>query len=170
MPEIMEVVERFVVPDLPKIELPSEDGLPFESNWHRIQINLLIDCTRQHWRGQTNFFAGGNMFIYYSTRQARTRDYKGPDFFVVKQCRQQGPSRMDRLGRRGPLPQRYPRIAIAQYCFRRPGFQEGFVRADIQDAGIFLLRPGHSNPAGLAARSSPDLRTSESGRERAFLQ
>jgi Uma2 family endonuclease len=28
-------------------------------------------------------FAGGNMFVYYSLEQARKRDYKGPDFFVV---------------------------------------------------------------------------------------
>ena len=73
-----------MVPDLPKIELPSEDGLPLESNWHRIQINQLVDSVRQHWRGQTDFFAGGNMFLYYSMQQVRSRDYKGPDFFVVK--------------------------------------------------------------------------------------
>lgn len=55
-----------------------------ESNWHRIQINLLVDNVRQHWRGRADFFAGGNMFIYYSLRQVRDKDYKGPDFFVVK--------------------------------------------------------------------------------------
>jgi len=84
MARIIEVVERIMVPDLPTIALPCEDGVPLESNWHRLQINLLIDSIRQHWRGQTDFFAGGNMFIYYSARQVRNRDYKGPDFFVVK--------------------------------------------------------------------------------------
>jgi Uma2 family endonuclease len=84
MPRIIEVVERIFVPDLPQIELPSEDGSPLESNWHRIQINLLVESVRQHWRGQTDFFVGGNMFIYYSVQQVRTREYKGPDVFVVK--------------------------------------------------------------------------------------
>jgi Uma2 family endonuclease len=84
MPQFIEVVERIMVPDLPTIELPSEDGLPLESNWHRIQINQLIESVRQLWRGQTDFFAGGNMFLYYSMQQVRNRDYKGPDFFVVK--------------------------------------------------------------------------------------
>lgn len=80
----IEVVERILVPEPPKIELPSEDGLPLESNWHRAQINLLVESVRQIWTGRTDFFVGGNMFVYYSLRQARNRDYKGPDFFVVK--------------------------------------------------------------------------------------
>lgn len=84
MAHIIEVVERIMVPDFPTIDLPSEDGVPLESNWHRIQINQLIDSVRQLWRGKTDFFAGGNMFIYFSLQQVRNRDYKGPDFFVVK--------------------------------------------------------------------------------------
>src|SRR5205809_7301519 len=84
MPRIVEVVERIIIPDVPQIELPSEDGLPLESNWHRIQINLLVESVRQYWRGGMDFFAGGNMFLYYSVQQVRNRDYKGPDFFVVK--------------------------------------------------------------------------------------
>ncbi|HKZ82434.1 MAG TPA: Uma2 family endonuclease [Anaerolineae bacterium] len=84
MSRVIEVVERYIVPDIPEIDLPGEDGIPLETNWHRIQINLLVDSTRQHWHGRTDFFAGGNMFIYYSLRQARSKDYKGPDFFVVK--------------------------------------------------------------------------------------
>src|SRR5438876_5058676 len=84
MTHIIEVVERIIVPDTPTIELPTEDGLPLESNWHRSQINLLIDSVRQLWTGRTDFFTGGNMFVYYSMQQVRNRDYKGPDFFVVK--------------------------------------------------------------------------------------
>ncbi len=84
MSQVVEVVQRIIVPDPPEYQLPTEDGLPLESNWHRIQINLLVDSTRQHWRGRTDFFVGGNMFIYYSMRQVRNKDYKGPDFFVVK--------------------------------------------------------------------------------------
>jgi Uma2 family endonuclease len=84
MSQVIEVVERYILPEFPQIELPTEDGIPLESNWHRLQINLLVDVVKQHWRGRQDFFAAGNMFIYYSLRQARSRDYKGPDFFVVK--------------------------------------------------------------------------------------
>jgi Uma2 family endonuclease len=65
-------------------ELPCEDGIPLENLWHRLQINLLDDCVHQLWRGRTDFYAGGNMFVYYSLQQVQRQDYKGPDFFVVK--------------------------------------------------------------------------------------
>ncbi|MCP4360505.1 MAG: Uma2 family endonuclease [Chloroflexi bacterium] len=47
-------------------------------------MNLLIDVVRHRWRDRQDFFTGGNMFVYYSMNQVRNRDYKGPDFFVVK--------------------------------------------------------------------------------------
>ncbi len=72
------------VVQIPKIDLPTEDGIPLETNWHRIQMNLLIDSVHYLWRGRSDFFTGGNMFIYFSFEQARNRDYRGPDFFVVK--------------------------------------------------------------------------------------
>ncbi len=60
-----------------------------ESDWHVMQIHLLLDLISQLWEGRTDYFAGGNMFIYYSLRQAesiiqKNPLYKGPDFFVVK--------------------------------------------------------------------------------------
>ena len=63
---IIEVVQRIEVPDIPDIDLPYDDGEPLESNWHRLQINLLGDALHQHWSERTDFFAGGNMFVYYS--------------------------------------------------------------------------------------------------------
>jgi Uma2 family endonuclease len=84
MSQVIEVVERYILPDSPDIDLPDDDGMPLETNWHRGQINLLIDVIRYRWRDRQDFFAGGNMFIYYSLEQARNRDYKGPDFFLVK--------------------------------------------------------------------------------------
>ncbi len=65
-------------------ELPYEDGVPLESNWHRHQMNLLIELIEYHWRDRHNFFAGGNMFIYFDQKNSLTRNYRGPDFFVVK--------------------------------------------------------------------------------------
>ena len=81
---VIEVVQKVWVPEVPDIELPYEDGEPLESHWHRLQINLLGDVLDQYWQERADFFAGGNMFVYYSLEQARNRAYKGPDFFVVK--------------------------------------------------------------------------------------
>jgi Uma2 family endonuclease len=71
-------------------ELVTSDGEPLESNWHVIQMNFLIDLIYQAMseRGRTDFFAGGNMFVYYSYEQARDiaagRPYfRGPDVFYV---------------------------------------------------------------------------------------
>ncbi|MBI1929188.1 Uma2 family endonuclease [Candidatus Poribacteria bacterium] len=68
---------------IPAMELPTEDGEPLESSWHRAEINLLIETIGVHWRNRQDFYAGGNLFIYYSLEQVRSREYRGPDFFVV---------------------------------------------------------------------------------------
>jgi Uma2 family endonuclease len=63
--------------------LPETDGEPLDSPWHRDCINLLIESVEVHRAGRKDFYCGGNMFIYFSAEQARTRDYRGPDFFLV---------------------------------------------------------------------------------------
>jgi Uma2 family endonuclease len=47
-------------------------------------MNLLIESVEARLAGRKDFYAGGNMFIYYSAEQARHRDYSGPDFFFVQ--------------------------------------------------------------------------------------
>ena len=70
-------------PPMPPTDLIFDDGEPLETNRHRIAMNLLIRSVNQALAGRNDFFAGGNMFIYYSSQQARNRDFRGPDFFVV---------------------------------------------------------------------------------------
>ena len=70
-------------PPMPPTDLIFDDGELLESKRHRIAMNVLIDSLYQYWSERKDFFAGGNMFIYYSSTQARNRDFKGPDFFVV---------------------------------------------------------------------------------------
>jgi Uma2 family endonuclease len=65
-------------------DLPTEDGIPMETPLHRAQMNLLIDSTHYHWRDRTDYYVGGNMFIYFSEQQIRNQDYRGPDFYIVK--------------------------------------------------------------------------------------
>lgn len=67
----------------PPTDLIFDDGEPLESNRHRIAMNVLIDSALQALQCRTDFFVGGNMFIYYSRNQVLTQDFRGPDFFVV---------------------------------------------------------------------------------------
>ncbi len=67
---------------IPK-DLPSEDKENMESAWHRDQMNLLIESLRVRWRGRTDYYCGGNMFIHFSAKQVRNQDFRGPDFFAV---------------------------------------------------------------------------------------
>ncbi|MEA5618681.1 Uma2 family endonuclease [Cronbergia sp. UHCC 0137] len=67
----------------PPTNLIFDDGEPLESNRHRIGMNVLIDSLQQAWADRNDFFAGGNMFIYYSSTQIRNQDFRGPDFFAV---------------------------------------------------------------------------------------
>jgi Uma2 family endonuclease len=68
---------------LPPTDLIFDDGEPLESNRHRIGMNLLIRSLENFYSDRSDFFTGGNMFVYYSTAQVRNRDFRGPDFFVV---------------------------------------------------------------------------------------
>jgi Uma2 family endonuclease len=70
-------------PPMPPEDLIFDDGEPLESNRHRIAMNVLIQSLQQAWSDRNDYFVGGNMFVYYSRTQARNRDFKGPDFFVV---------------------------------------------------------------------------------------
>ncbi|MCA1994021.1 MAG: Uma2 family endonuclease, partial [Coleofasciculus sp. S288] len=70
-------------PPMPPTDLIFDDGEPLESNRHRIAMNTLIRSLQQAWANRNDFFTGGNMFIYYSSTQARNRDFRGPDFFAV---------------------------------------------------------------------------------------
>ena len=77
---------QFTVPKIriSAADLPAEDGIPLESNWQRAQMDLLIELINIHWAGRSDFYAGGNMFIYYSPNRLKSEDVRGPDFFVVK--------------------------------------------------------------------------------------
>lgn len=70
-------------PEPPPTDLIFDDGEPLKSNRHRIAMNVLIDSVHQQLGNRTDYFTGGNMFVYYSRTQARNRDFRGPDFFVV---------------------------------------------------------------------------------------
>ncbi|MGB6298854.1 MAG: Uma2 family endonuclease [Rivularia sp. (in: cyanobacteria)] len=81
-----------VAPDLP---IPNENDLifppgdlesnepPLESELHLRQIILLLQCLELLWQNRNDFYAAGNLTIYYSSRKRKHEDFRGPDFFVV---------------------------------------------------------------------------------------
>jgi Uma2 family endonuclease len=59
------------------------DEPPLETELHLRQIILLFRCLEWLWRDRTDFYVAGNLTIYYSPRQRKSKDFRGPDFFVV---------------------------------------------------------------------------------------
>ena len=74
--EIEELVRR-------KVTLVETDGKPMDSEWHRLCMELLLNVIHFHFRDREDYYAGGNMIVYYSEQQARNRDFCGPDFFYI---------------------------------------------------------------------------------------
>ncbi|WP_138504918.1 Uma2 family endonuclease [Nostoc sp. PA-18-2419] len=68
---------------------PSEiysDEPPLESDLHLEQIMLLLQCLKWLWQDRNDFYAAGNLTIYYSPHQSKSEFFRGPDFFVVLGC------------------------------------------------------------------------------------
>lgn len=54
-----------------------------ESDLHLQQIILLLSCVESFWSNRNDYYATGNLTIYYNTEQLKKRDFCSPDFFVV---------------------------------------------------------------------------------------
>jgi Uma2 family endonuclease len=61
------------------------DEPEMESSLHYMQLLLLVTCLEWLWREKSDYFIGANLTIYFSRQQLRNRDFRGPDFFLVKQ-------------------------------------------------------------------------------------
>jgi Uma2 family endonuclease len=62
------------------------DEPPLETELHLRQIMLLLQCLEWVWSGKNDFYAAGNLTIYYSPHQKKSEYFRGPDFFVVLGC------------------------------------------------------------------------------------
>ncbi len=69
---------------MPDGSLLESDEPEMESSLHYNQLLLLVSCLEYLWRGRSDFFIGANLTIYFSRQQLKTRDFRGPDFFLVK--------------------------------------------------------------------------------------
>jgi Uncharacterized protein conserved in cyanobacteria len=70
-----------LMPDATQLE---SDEPEMESSLHYDQLALLVACLEWLWRDRTDFFIGANLTIYFSRQQLKNRDFRGPDFFLVK--------------------------------------------------------------------------------------
>jgi Uma2 family endonuclease len=67
---------------LPTGEILSQEP-QLESYLHLQQIMILLSCLESWWEERNDFFAAGNLSIYYNPLRIRTKKFIGPDFFVV---------------------------------------------------------------------------------------
>lgn len=59
------------------------DEPTMETDLHLRQMLLLISCLDWLWRDRDDYFASGNLTVYFSPKQIKSQDFRGPDFFVV---------------------------------------------------------------------------------------
>ncbi|MBD2246908.1 Uma2 family endonuclease [Nostoc sp. FACHB-888] len=62
------------------------DEPPLETELHLRQIMLFLQCLEWLWPDRNDFYAAGNLTIYYSPHQKKSEYFRGPDFFVVLGC------------------------------------------------------------------------------------
>jgi len=69
---------------MPDGRLLLSDEPEMESSLHYLQLMLLVSCLNWHWHDRTDYFIGANLTIYFSRQELKKRDFRGPDFFLVK--------------------------------------------------------------------------------------
>lgn len=68
-----------LMPDTSQLESNEPE---MESSLHYAQLALLVTCLEWLWQERSDFFIGANLTIYFSREQLKTRDFRGPDFFL----------------------------------------------------------------------------------------
>lgn len=73
--------------NLAPLREPESDEPQLESVYHLRQIVLLLSCLEWWWKDRQDFFAAGNLSIYWREEDIgkswQARQFIGPDFFVV---------------------------------------------------------------------------------------
>jgi Uma2 family endonuclease len=74
---------------LPDSNMLASDEPEMESSLHYLQAMLLVSCLEWLWRDRDDFFIGANLTVYFSRQQLKNRDFRRPDFFLVKNTQRQ---------------------------------------------------------------------------------
>ncbi|MGD1931860.1 MAG: Uma2 family endonuclease [Leptolyngbyaceae cyanobacterium] len=59
------------------------DEPTLETDLHLRQMLALITSLEWLWQDRQDFYTSGNLTIYFSPKQIKSQDFRGPDFFVV---------------------------------------------------------------------------------------
>jgi len=82
-----EVAEDLAEDLIDEIQIPPtnlySDEPQLETDFHRRQIDLLIRLLEYFWRDRHDFYISGNLTVYYNQKQLKSRDFAGPDIFMV---------------------------------------------------------------------------------------
>ena len=73
-----------IIPEVtcPPTDLWSDEP-PLASDLHLQQIIILLSCLELLWRERSDYYASGNLTIYYNEEQLKKRNFWGLNFFVV---------------------------------------------------------------------------------------
>jgi Uma2 family endonuclease len=69
------------MPDARRFE---SDEPEMESSLHYLQLMVLVASLELLWSNRTDYFLGANLTVYFSRKQLKNRDFRGPDFFLVQ--------------------------------------------------------------------------------------
>jgi Uma2 family endonuclease len=129
------------------------DGVPLEAQYHVLQINLLQHLTHEVMvaRNRSDYFSGGNMFIYYSLEQAQLiatnppskyRKFTGPDYFFVDHV----PHRDRPIWVAWEEDERYPDVIVELLSPATQAIDRGIKKQRYQDVfktpEYYLYKPG----------------------------
>ncbi len=86
--KIQEKIPSLTREQLAKI-MPSAQGLlsdepELEHSLHALQLLLLVTCLTRLWQDRNDYFLAWNLTVYYNRDQLKTKDFRGPDLFLVK--------------------------------------------------------------------------------------
>ena len=81
MPAITAQELELQMPDARKL---LSDEPEMESSLHYMQLLLLVTSLEWAWQERDDFFIGANLTIYFSRQQLKSKEFRGPDFFLVK--------------------------------------------------------------------------------------
>jgi Uma2 family endonuclease len=143
------------------------DEPPMASDWHRRQMQLLIDALEGHWHDRQDFYCSGNLTIYDSLTQHKSEDFRGPDFFVVLGCERRERRSWTVWQEGGRLPNVIAEILPDSTADIDPGAQKTDLpgRTDpIVAVWTNALRPLRADGAGGLATSEPALPAADAER------
>jgi Uma2 family endonuclease len=78
----LEILQSDIDIECPPGDLESQEP-PLESYLHLQQLLLLLKCLDWLWQDRNDYFAAGNLTIFYSSEQIKMKNFRSPDFFVV---------------------------------------------------------------------------------------